>query len=218
MPAEIVSDRDKLFTSNFWRALCTTWGIRQAMSTAYHPQTDGQTERVNRVLEDTLRHYVNTSQDDWDVYLPCAEFAINNAKHEALGQSPFKLTYGIDPRSPATAGLLKASDSHIVMAMYQRIAPTEDLIPAAHKFTANMQRCMKHVKWCLESAQQRAKALADAKRSTDVPFTVGQPVLLKVGHLNLKQMGCRKLAAQGHWAIQHLCGCRACSLQAGTAG
>ena len=76
------------------------FGIRQALSTAYHPQTDGQTERVNRVLEDMLRKHVASSQDDWDRYLSPAEFAINNSVHKSTGTSPFMLTYGFSPRLP----------------------------------------------------------------------------------------------------------------------
>ncbi len=64
-------------------------GTKQAMSTAYHPQTDGQTERVNRVLEDMLRMYVSKAQTDWDEKLSCAEFAINNAEHSSTGFTPF---------------------------------------------------------------------------------------------------------------------------------
>ena len=78
VPSKIVSDRDLRFTSAFIRELCSLVGARQAMSTPYHPQTDGQTERVIRVLEDMLRHYVSPIQDEWDQYISCAQFAINN--------------------------------------------------------------------------------------------------------------------------------------------
>ena len=198
MPAEIVSDRDKLFTSPFWTALSALFGTQRSMSTAFHPQSDGQTERVNRVLEDTLRHFVGPTQDDWDKLLPCAEFALNNAKHEATGMTPFKLNYGIDPRSPALAGILTEDTPRgsSARAAYSRISPDAELVPAAHKFTSDMQKCMQHVQLCLKAAQQRAKAIADKRRTTEVPFAVGHQVLLKVDHLNLKQMGSRKLSAR----------------------
>jgi transposase InsO family protein len=67
LPENFVSDRDPRFTSNFFSAICKHLGIKQAMSTAFHPQTDGQTERANRTLEEMLRHYVGPSQDDWDL-------------------------------------------------------------------------------------------------------------------------------------------------------
>jgi hypothetical protein len=70
------------------------------MSTAFHPQTDGQTERVNRVLEDMLRHYVSLVQDDWDELLDCAEFAVNNAWQESIKNTHFFLNFGQHPRTP----------------------------------------------------------------------------------------------------------------------
>ena len=75
------------------------------MSTADHPQTDGQTERVNQVLEDMLRAYVTKKQTNWEDYLPILEFAYNSAKHVTTGFSPFMLLYGFQPRSPVTMGL-----------------------------------------------------------------------------------------------------------------
>jgi hypothetical protein len=75
-PSEIDSDRDVKFTSVFWKTLCEKWGIKQAMSSAHHPQTDGQTERVNRMLEEYLRHYISPMQDDWDEYLCSGPYII----------------------------------------------------------------------------------------------------------------------------------------------
>ena len=80
MPQSIVSDRDVKFTSAFWKELHRLLGVQLNLSTAYHPQTDGQTERMNRVLEDMLRHFVNRQHDDWDQFLATAEFAINNLR------------------------------------------------------------------------------------------------------------------------------------------
>mmetsp|Transcript_8978 Transcript_8978/g.24184 ORF Transcript_8978/g.24184 Transcript_8978/m.24184 type:complete len:155 (+) Transcript_8978:838-1302(+) len=79
-PANFVTDRDSRFTSIFWKELQEQCGIKSHMSTAYHPQTDGQTERMNRTLEDMLRHYVSPKQDDWDTHLAAAEFAINASR------------------------------------------------------------------------------------------------------------------------------------------
>jgi hypothetical protein len=72
------------------------------MSIAFHPQTDGQTERSNRVLEDCLRHYISPSQDDWDEWLPQAEFSMNNAWQESIKNTPFMLNFGQQPRTPLT--------------------------------------------------------------------------------------------------------------------
>jgi transposase InsO family protein len=76
---EFISDRDPRFTFKFWEQACKLFGTKLARSTAFHPHTDGQTERVNRILETYLRHYVSTSHDDWNILLADAQFAYNNA-------------------------------------------------------------------------------------------------------------------------------------------
>jgi transposase InsO family protein len=97
MPRYITSDRDKLFTSKFWKSLTDLMGIEQRLTTAYHPQANGQTERTNQTVEQYLRHYVNYQQDDWVVYLPMAQFAYNNAVHSTTGETPFFANYGYNP-------------------------------------------------------------------------------------------------------------------------
>ena len=78
-------------------------GVQQLMSTAYYPQTDGQTERSNLTLEDMLRAFVSPLQDDWDIRLPCCEFAVNNAWNAATESTPFFLNYGEILRSLVSA-------------------------------------------------------------------------------------------------------------------
>ena len=99
LPEEIISDRDKLFTSKFWRSLMDMMGIKMKMSTAFHPQTDGQTERTNQTLEQYLRCYVNYRQDDWVSYLPVAQLAYNGSISDPIGMTPFRANYGFDPRT-----------------------------------------------------------------------------------------------------------------------
>ncbi|KAF1313538.1 reverse transcriptase, partial [Globisporangium splendens] len=101
LPSEIVSDRDTRFTSRFWRTLLGILDTKLSMSTAAHPETDGQTERVNRVLEDVLRSYA-TSFGEWSEFLPLAEFALNNSTHVSTGHTPFYVNYGLHPRVPAS--------------------------------------------------------------------------------------------------------------------
>ncbi|KAF1328373.1 reverse transcriptase, partial [Globisporangium splendens] len=101
LPSEIVSDRDTRFTSRFWRTLFGILDAKLSMSTAAHPETDGQTERVNRVLEDVLRSYA-TSFGECSEFLPLAEFALNNSTHVSTGHTPFYVNYGIHPRVPAS--------------------------------------------------------------------------------------------------------------------
>jgi transposase InsO family protein len=78
LPADITSDRGSLFTSHFWEGLCACLNTKQNLSTAFHPQTDGQTERVNGILEQYLRAYCNYQQDNWRDLLTMAEFSYNN--------------------------------------------------------------------------------------------------------------------------------------------
>ncbi|KAF1328975.1 reverse transcriptase, partial [Globisporangium splendens] len=101
LSSEIVSDRDTRFTSRFWRTLLGILDTKLSMSTAAHPETDGQTERVNRVLEDVLRSYA-TSFGEWSEFLPLAEFALNNSTHVSTGHTPFYVNYGLHPRVPAS--------------------------------------------------------------------------------------------------------------------
>src|SRR5258706_6197675 len=98
LPQSIVSDRGSVFTSKFWRALCALWKVQIRLSTAFHPQTDGQTEKLNAVMEQYLRCYINYLQDDWAEWLLCAEFAANNQASETTGISPFFANYHYDPK------------------------------------------------------------------------------------------------------------------------
>ena len=98
LPDSIVSDRGSLFTSKFWSSLCYFLGIKRRLSTAFHPQTDGQTERQNSTMEAYLRAFVNFEQNDWARLLPMAEFAYNNAKNASTGHTPFELNCGYHPR------------------------------------------------------------------------------------------------------------------------
>ena len=96
-PASIISDRGSVFTSQFWASLYFYMKARRKLSTAFHPQTDGQTERQNQILEQYLRCYINYRQDDWVKWIPLAEFTHNNAEHSSTGVSPFYALYGYNP-------------------------------------------------------------------------------------------------------------------------
>ncbi|KAG6578261.1 reverse transcriptase [Phytophthora cinnamomi] len=109
LPVSIVSDRDPRFTAAFWTELFKLMGTRLAMSTASHPETDGQTERANRVIEDVLRSFA-TSFKSWSSFLPMVEFAINNAEHASTGLTPFYINYGRHPRVPALLGVERSID------------------------------------------------------------------------------------------------------------
>lgn len=99
VPAQIISDRDPIFMSNFWRELFRLQGTMLAMSTAYHPQTDGQTEVLNRYLEDYLRCFAGDNPKQWSRFLPWAEWHYNTTWHSAIKMSPFEAVFGRSPPS-----------------------------------------------------------------------------------------------------------------------
>jgi transposase InsO family protein len=100
VPKTIVSDRGTRFVSNFWRHLHESLGTKLLHSTAYHPQTDGQIERVNQILEDMLRCCVLNYSDSWDECLPLVEFSYNNSYQESIKMAPFEALYGRRCRTP----------------------------------------------------------------------------------------------------------------------
>lgn len=93
VPMSIVSDRDSKFTSRFWQSLQTALGTELRLSSAYHPQTDSQSERTIQTLEDLLRMCVLDFQGNWESHLPLAEFAYNNSYHSSIGMAPFEALY-----------------------------------------------------------------------------------------------------------------------------
>ncbi|KAH7285734.1 hypothetical protein KP509_33G043200 [Ceratopteris richardii] len=130
------------------------------MSSADHPQTDGQTERVNQILEDMLRAYVSQRQIDWDSYLPLVEFAYNNRPHKVIGMSPFEMNYGMNPIAPSTIGMPKKC-------------------PSASEFLENLQANLEIAKAKMQEAADRVKEYADRKKSPR-SFEEGDRVFLQV--------------------------------------
>ncbi len=173
MPHELITDRDPRFTGKFFAELCKLLGVKQCLSTAYHPQSDGQTERMNRILEDMLRHYVNPRGTDWGEFIPAVEFAVNSAWQESVRSTPFFLNYGRHPRGPA---------GHRVQSG----------VPHARELRIRLQEAQKDAKACLHAAQSRQKAHAE-KRRADLTFQVGDQVLLSTQHARLSIAGCKKL-------------------------
>lgn len=143
LPRSIISDRGPQFASKFMKELNGLLGIDTKLSTAYHPQTDGQTERVNMVVEQYLRLFTNHRQDDWADWLALAEFTINNSTQSSSKQSPFYLNYGKHPRMGTE--------------------PTrKGKVEAAEDFASRMKKT-----W-IESESALKKASDDMKRFTDM--------------------------------------------------
>jgi hypothetical protein len=167
IPSSIVSDRDVRFTSNFWKALWQQTGTKLAMSTAYHPQSDGQTERANRTLEDMLRAYTNYQQDNWDEQLVAAEIAYNNSVQASTGFSPFFLNSGQHPNLP------------IVEAVRDADASTN---PTANEMLQGMTQALQQARDNLLVAQNRQQQYANEHRREKV-FDEGDMVLLSTANL-----------------------------------
>jgi len=161
MPQSMISDRDKVFTSTVWTELFKMEGVQLKYSTAYHPQTDDQTERVNQCLEMYLRCAVSQSPRQWKAWLSQAEFWYNTTFHSSLGCSPFRALYGYDP---TVGAMLDAT-----------VKPPASIA----EFVIDRQLQCGLLRDQLARAQLRMKQNADRKR-TDVEFQVGDQVLLKL--------------------------------------
>ncbi len=169
VPESILSDRDPRFTAHFWRAFWGQLGTTLTMSTAYHPQTDGQTERANRTLEEMLRSRINFKQDDWDEHLAAAELATNNSVHASTGCTPFSLWHGQEVQLPL---------DHAIAA--QRPSNNPEAAERIRRLAADLKRARAHI----EQAQKRQARYVDAHRRA-VTFVVGDLVLLSTEHLRL---------------------------------
>jgi hypothetical protein len=170
VPDSILSDRDPRFTAHFWRSFWKQLGSTITMSTAYHPQTDGQTERANRTLEEMLRAYVNWRQSDWDTHLSTLEMAYNNSKQESTGFTPHYLNFGQEMRLPLDGAIPPSSIDNTNPEASQRIERLKQDIASAKKN--------------ILVAQDRQSKYADQHRR-DVAFRVGDRVLLSVEHLQV---------------------------------
>ena len=162
LPTDIVSDRGTQFVSRFSQRLYELCKIKHNKSTAYHPQSDGQTERVNQVLEQFLRIFCDYQQDDWFQLLPLAEFSYNNAQHASTLMSPFFANYGFHPR-----------------CSLQVSSPTDPpQNPAAEDLIARIKTIHQELKSNLTSAQAKYKEFHDVHVKEAPPFAVGDLVWL----------------------------------------
>ncbi|GJU66870.1 reverse transcriptase domain-containing protein [Tanacetum coccineum] len=134
VPISIISDRDSRFTSRFWQSMQEALGTRLDMSTAYHPQTDGQSERTIQTLEDMLRACVLDFRGSWDVHLPLVEFSYNNSYHSSVRCAPFEALYGRKCRSPimwAEIGEGQLIRPELVQETTEKISQIKDRLKAA---------------------------------------------------------------------------------------
>ncbi|GJS62780.1 putative reverse transcriptase domain-containing protein [Tanacetum coccineum] len=161
IPLSIIYDRDPRFASNFWRSLQNALGTSLDMSTAYHPQTDGQSERTIQTLEDMLRACAIDFGKGWVNHLPLVEFSYNNSYHASIKAAPFEALYGRKCRSPvcwAEVGEVQLTGPEIVQETTEKIV---------------------QIKQRMQAARDRQKSYADLKHKP-MGFQVGDKVMLKV--------------------------------------
>jgi len=163
VPSSIVSDRDPRFTSRFWQTLQSALGSRLTMSSAYHLQTDGQSERTIQSIEDLLRTCVLDHLGAWDEVLPLVEFTYNNSFHASIGMTPFEALYG---RRCKTL-LCWYQDGESVVVGPELLRQTTEKI--------------KLIKERMETSQSRQKSYADQRRRP-LEFAAGDHVFLRITH------------------------------------
>jgi hypothetical protein len=169
VPTSLLTDRAGIFTAAAFAEFTKLMGTKHNLTTAYHPQSDGQTERANQTLETMLRHYVGSRvHGDWHTCLAAAEFAINNAYSPSIGTTPFRLNYGREPRLPVS------------------IIPST--VPKAQEWADRMVFGLADAKRSLRLAQERQKKVYDKGRR-DVQYSVGDKVMLRSKNITLRRVG-----------------------------
>ncbi|KAL0561243.1 hypothetical protein IC582_001665 [Cucumis melo] len=161
IPNSIVTDRDKIFLSHFWKELFTAMGTTLKRSTAFHPQTDGQTERVNRCLETYLHCFCNEQPTKWHKCIPWAELWYNTTFHSSARTTPFQIVYGRPPPPLVRYGDKKSNNNTVEQLLLER-----DLVISALKEN-------------LLIAQNRMKKQANSHRR-ELKFRIGGEVYLKL--------------------------------------
>jgi hypothetical protein len=208
MPTEIISDRDPRFVAAFWQGVFRLLGTQLKMSTADHPETDGQTERTNRTLEEILRAYAH-SFESWSGHLSMAEFAINNSVHASTGHTPFYTNGLRHPRLPALLGIqqhhsTKASsagtgahdlntmlrssgtepDTNVSRTPSMRHPVAARVAASVHDFTQQREAVVRFIQDSIADASDRQKANADMLGRTNMlSFNEGEEVLLSTSNL-----------------------------------
>jgi hypothetical protein len=173
LPERIISDRDSLFTSHFWKKLNALLGIELRLSSAFHPQTDGATERANRTMTQMLRQCVSPKQKDWATKLPAIEFAMNSARSSTTGFTPFYLNYGRNPSPMIWKG--------------------EEVYPGVRQFAEDMKEAIMSAHDAIIAARVQNTVQANRKRQM-ATFQEGDLVYLSTKNITMPKGRARKLA------------------------
>ncbi|SGY38977.1 BQ5605_C003g02116 [Microbotryum silenes-dioicae] len=161
MPRVLISDRDKLFTSEFWKAYMDRMGTKLAMSTAFHPQTNGRSERTNRTVIQVLRTLVNRRQNDWANHIATVEFVINSSLNKSTGKTPFEVVLGFNPELTPIA---PRDGSTVLQAVEAVVDERETAVAEARDNLA--------------IAKIRQAEQSNRRRKVDPVFAVGDKVLV----------------------------------------
>lgn len=161
LPIAIISDSDCTFTSHFWHELFLLADVSLQMSSSYHPQSDGQTERLNQTIETFLRYFVNACPAKWSSWIALAKFWYNASPHSAIGCSPFEALYGYPPR-------------HFGISILDDVA-----VPELTSWLQDRQVMTNLIHQHLARAKERMKRQAHKKRS-ERQFTIGDMVFVKL--------------------------------------
>jgi hypothetical protein len=187
---DIVSDRDTRFTAHWWKELMRQLGIHQSLSSAWHPESDGSTEVINKLVETTVRAHTNYMQSNWGELLCMVEFAINNSKHSATKFTPFFMNFGRHPLSPFARELVPLKENHSDM-------------PGVSFMTAQMEEVWAQALRNLIVARDRFKSYADAGKM-EIEFKCGDMVMLRTKFLK-PVFGAKKLMPRymGPYAVSN---------------
>ena len=155
----IITDRDKLFTSNYWKTISAAIGTKPKMSTAYHPRTDSQTEQANQVLETYLQHYINQTHSNWVQLLPVAQLAINQHRSDSTKESLFFANFG----------------QHVNIGMPSRASPNMEKALQHDKLLRQTHTMMRHY---LQETSERMQHQIDKKSKMAPQLKKGDKVYL----------------------------------------
>lgn len=185
LPSSITSDNGPQFASNVWKSMCKRLGIKSNLSTAYHPQTDGQSERANQEVEKGLRTYCNYAQDDWAKWIPMVEFSDNNNVTTATRMSPFYLNKGFHPR------MSFSPDTTDYESTRERLQAR-----TAEEITTRMEELLQFSRATLANTQTDMERQAN-KHRRESPFKEGDLVMLSTKNIKTtrpcKDLDCKQL-------------------------
>ena len=178
LPKQIISDRDTRWRNVFWKEVCESMGSQRALTTAYHPQADGQTEILNQMIEVAIRAFINKNRDNWSQLLPYLAFAYNNTPHTATKFTPSYLLYGFHPCSP--------TDFFTNGSLIKRPNLYKFNVPDAQQFAKEITAVRLTTKHSLKLAQLQFQESYN-KNHIFVPYEPGDQVLINIHSLQLQE-------------------------------